>query len=104
MTCENQELHQLDRPLVWSGFKQLVPISVFVTAFGAAFGLAATQVGLSDMSIVVMSTLVFAGAAQFAVLDLWGTHIPLFTMIVTVFAINARHLLMGATLYPWLRS
>ena len=97
------ELHQLNRPLVWSGFKQLAPISIFVTAFGAAFGLAATQAGLSDTTIVVMSTLVFAGAAQFAALDLWGTQIPFFTMMITVFAINARHLLMGATLYPWLR-
>ncbi|MCB1637362.1 MAG: AzlC family ABC transporter permease [Thiothrix sp.] len=90
--------------LVWSGFKQLAPISVFVTAFGAAFGLAATQAGLSDASILAMSTLVFAGASQFAALDLWGTHIPLFTLIATVFAINARHLLMGATLYPWLQK
>lgn len=96
-------LHRLDRSLVWSGFKQLAPISVFVTAFGAAFGLVAAQAGLEDSIIVVMSTLVFAGAAQFAALDLWGPHIPLVAMMVTVFAINARHLLMGATLYPWLR-
>lgn len=101
--ASDTELHQLNRPLVWAGFKQLAPISVFVIAFGAAFGLAATQAGLNDSMIVVMSTLVFAGAAQFAALDLWGTQIPLFTMMITVFAINARHLLMGATLYPWLR-
>ncbi|WP_106477695.1 AzlC family ABC transporter permease [Phytohalomonas tamaricis] len=103
MANADTELYQLNRPLVWSGFKQLAPISIFVTAFGAAFGLAATQAGLSDSTIVVMSTLVFAGAAQFAALDLWGTQIPFFTVMITVFAINARHLLMGATLYPWLR-
>lgn len=103
MASANTLLHQLDMPLVWSGFKQLVPISFFAMVFGAAFGLAATQEGLSDSIIVFMSTLVFAGYAQFAVLDLWGTHVPLVTMVVTVFAINARHLLMGATLYPWLR-
>ena len=98
------ELHQLDKTLVWSGFKQMAPIAVFVAAFGAAFGLAAAQAGLSDSIIVAMSTLVFAGASQFAALELWGGHIPLFTVMVTVFAINARHLLMGATLYPWLRT
>ncbi|NYS77192.1 MULTISPECIES: AzlC family ABC transporter permease [Halomonadaceae] len=103
MACADTELHHLDKPLIWSGFKQLAPISIFVIVFGAAFGLAATQAGLSSSTTVVMSTLVFAGAAQFAALDLWGTHIPLFTMMMTVFAINARHLLMGATLYPWLR-
>ena len=103
MTTPCTELHQLDRSLVWSGFRQLAPIAGFVAVFGAAFGLAAAQAGLGNATIVTMSTLVFAGAAQFAVLDLWGSHIPLFTMMATVFAINARHLLMGATLYPWLR-
>ncbi|MDO6681423.1 MULTISPECIES: AzlC family ABC transporter permease [unclassified Oceanobacter] len=103
MTHRHTELHHVSRPLVWSGFKQLAPISVLVTAFGVAFGLAAAQTGLHDSTIMMMSALVFAGAAQFAALELWGAQIPLLTMIITVFAINARHLLMGATLYPWLR-
>jgi predicted branched-subunit amino acid permease len=51
-----------------------------------------------------MSTLVFAGASQFATLELWGPQVPVATLVITVFAINARHLLMGATLYPWLRQ
>ncbi len=104
MTVKTEELHHLNRSLVWSGFKQLAPISLFVIAFGLAFGLAAKQTGLSDSTIVIMSALVFTGAAQFAVLELWGTQMPLLTMIFTVFAINSRHLLMGATLYPWLRN
>ena len=95
---------ELNRNEVWAGFKQLLPISVFVMVFAIAFGLAAAQTGLSEGSTVLMSTLVFAGAAQFAVLDLWGEHVPAVPLIVTVFAINARHLLMGATLYPWLRE
>lgn len=94
--------YELDRNGVWLGFRQLVPLSFFVTVFGAAFGLAATQSGLDNFAIVFMSALVFAGAAQFAVLDLWGAQVPLIPLALTVFAINARHLLMGATLYPWL--
>lgn len=103
MPSNNTRLCQLDRSLIGSGFRQLVPVSIFVAIFGAAFGLAATQKGLSHSTTVMMSSLVFAGYAQFAVLDLWGAQMPVLTMIVTVFAINARHLLMGATLYPWLR-
>ena len=96
-------LHRIDAALVWAGFTQLVPISAFVTAFGAAFGLAAPPHGLDDVTTIAMSALVFAGAAQFAALELWGTDVPLLAVMITVFAINARHLLMGATLYPWLR-
>lgn len=97
-------LHEFDRRMVWTGFRQLVPLAFFVTLFGAAFGLAAVQAGLEDSTIIAMSTLVFAGASQFATLELWGPQVPLFTLVITVFAINARHLLMGATLYPWLRQ
>jgi Predicted branched-chain amino acid permease (azaleucine resistance) len=98
------ELHSLDTRLIYDGINTLTPIALFVAAFGAAFGLAAAQHGLGNTTIIAMSVLVFAGAAQFAVLDLWGTHLPLLPMILTVFAINARHILMGASLYPWLRN
>lgn len=94
---------ELNRHLVWVGFRQMVPIAVFVMVFGAAFGLAATQSGLDAAWVVLMSALVFAGAAQFAALDLWGPQVSILALVLTVFAINARHLLMGATLYPWLR-
>ncbi|WP_116474081.1 AzlC family ABC transporter permease [Zobellella maritima] len=96
-------LARLEPADTWLGFKHLLPLSLFVAVFGLAFGLAATQVGLEDDAIILMSTLVFAGASQFAALELWGTQVPLVPLVITTFAINARHLLMGATLYPWLR-
>ncbi|MBB5320762.1 AzlC family ABC transporter permease [Marinobacter oulmenensis] len=103
MAEANTQLHRLDGSLIWSGFKALIPISFFVTFFGIAFGLTAKQAGLSDTLVVSMSALVFSGYAQFALIDLWGPSIPLLPMILTALAINARHFLMGATLYPWLR-
>ncbi|MFT3758370.1 AzlC family ABC transporter permease [Thauera sp.] len=103
MTSNAAKAYEPDRHEIWSGFRQLLPISLFVVVFGLAFGLAATQSGLDGTSIVIMSTLVFAGASQFAALDLWGAQVPLIPLAITVLAVNARHLLMGATLYPWLR-
>lgn len=101
---QQRSLQTLDPALTWNGFRQFLPISAFVVLFGLAFGLAATQTGLSSATSLSMSALVFAGASQFAALDMWGTHIPLVPLALTVFAINARHLLMGATLYPWLSN
>ncbi|BBB26343.1 AzlC family ABC transporter permease [Amphritea japonica] len=102
MSDSDANLHELNHQNIWAGFKQLVPISLFVAVFGLAFGLAATQVGLDNPSIIAMSAFVFAGASQFAALELWGAQIAIIPLAMTVFAINARHLLMGATLYPWL--
>ena len=104
MEYHESDLSQLNHSLIWAGFRQLIPVSLFVAVFGAAFGLAASQKGLDQMTATMMSLLVFAGYAQFAALELWTPHVPVITLIATVFAINARHLLMGATLYPWLRS
>ncbi|MDR9467154.1 AzlC family ABC transporter permease [Marinospirillum sp.] len=95
---------RLDLNGTWQGFKRLLPLSMFVVAFGIAFGLAAAQTGLSKTEALLMSAFVFAGASQFAALELWQVEIPLLAIIITTFAINARHLLMGASLYPWLRE
>lgn len=94
---------RLDRAGVIAGIRRMAPLSLFVIVFGLAFGVAALQRGLSGLETLLMSALVFAGAAQFAALELWGPQIPLVALIATTLAINARHLLMGASLYPWLR-
>jgi len=89
---------------VRSELMRMLPISLFVVAFGAAFGLAAVQKGLAPLDTLLMSTLVFAGASQFATLDMWGAEVSVIPVMVVVFAINSRHLLMGASLHPILKD
>ena len=96
--------YQLQPDRVRVEFFRLLPISLFVMAFGAAFGLAATQKGLEPLQAVLMSATVFAGASQFAAVDMWGAEVSVLPMMAVVFAINSRHLLMGASLYPMLRD
>ncbi|WP_366925177.1 AzlC family ABC transporter permease [Halomonas sp.] len=86
------------------GFRRMAPLSLFVIVFGLAFGVAALQQGLSGLETLLMSGLVFAGAAQFATLELWSETIPLVPLVAITLAINARHLLMGAAFYPSLRD
>lgn len=96
--------YQLQPKKVRAEFVRLFPISLFVVAFGIAFGLAAMQSGLAPLQAILMSATVFAGASQFAALELWGGQVPLLPLMAVVFAINSRHLLMGASLYPMLRD
>ena len=96
--------YQLSPAKVRSEFVRLLPISLFVVAFGAAFGLAAVQKGLAPLESLLMSVTVFAGASQFAAVDMWGAEVAVLPLIAVVFAINSRHLLMGASLYPMLRD
>ncbi|OUE38000.1 branched-chain amino acid ABC transporter permease [Billgrantia desiderata SP1] len=93
---------RLDLAGILVGIRRMAPLSLFVVIFGLAFGVAALSRGLSGLEAMLMSALVFAGASQFAALELWGPEIPLLPLIATTFAINARHLLMGAAIQPWL--
>ncbi|RBW48441.1 AzlC family ABC transporter permease [Marinobacter sp. F3R11] len=96
--------YQFQPAKVRSEFVRMFPISLFVVAFGAAFGLAAVQKGLGPLESLLMSTLVFAGASQFAAIDMWGAEVSVIPVMIVVFAINSRHLLMGASLYPMLKD
>ncbi|MDO5667477.1 MAG: AzlC family ABC transporter permease [Alcaligenaceae bacterium] len=96
--------HELTRQESWVAFKEMLPVAAFVAIFGVAFGLASIQTGLDGLSTVMMSALVFGGASQFAALELWGEHVPVVPLIATVFFINARHILMGASVYPWFKD
>lgn len=98
------ETYRLKPARVRAEFLQLLPIAVFVATFGVAFGLAAGQAGLLPWQAGLMSVTVFAGAAQFAALGLWGQEVSLVPLIAIVLAINSRHILMGASLYPMLRK
>ena len=93
----------LTRAGVLAGARQLAPLAfTTVIAFGLAFGLAARQAGLSLVETGLWSALAFAGASQFAVLGLWTMPVPLVPALLMTLAVNARHLLMGAVMRPWL--
>jgi predicted branched-subunit amino acid permease len=73
--------------------------------FGLAFGTVAAQKGLSLGDTILMNALVCAGAAQLVALEVWTNPLSLGTVasIAMLAAIvNARFILMGASLRPWL--
>jgi len=65
---------------------------------GTTFGVVARQGGLEPIEIIAMSVLVFAGASQFAFVQLWSAHAPAVLIVTTVLFLNLRHLLMATAL------
>jgi 4-azaleucine resistance transporter AzlC len=65
---------------------------------GTTFGVVARQSGLEPIQIAAMSLLVFAGASQFAMVQLFSESAPTAIVIASVLFINLRHLLMAASL------
>jgi len=87
-----------------SGFKQAAPIVMGYIPVGAAFGVLAHKTGLSMLSTVLMSTIVFAGSAQLIAVAMFAAGMPPLSIIATTFVVNLRHLLMTASLSPNLKS
>ncbi|HEY6203193.1 MAG TPA: AzlC family ABC transporter permease [Candidatus Limnocylindria bacterium] len=79
------------------------PIFVTAVVVGIAFGLTARQSGLSIVETSATSIIVFAGAAQFVMVDLLRTGTPVPLIVLTVLLLNARHLLMAAALRPFVQ-
>ena len=85
------------------GFRVGLAIAMPILAYGLAFGLVAAQAGLGTGWSLAFSATVFSGSAQLAAICvLQAGHATLWTMAATVLVMNARYLLFGATLQPWL--
>ncbi|MBU8908358.1 AzlC family ABC transporter permease [Desertibacillus haloalkaliphilus] len=74
-------------------------IGIAIGYFPAAltFGLLAKSTGLTFLEAVLMSSFVFAGAAQYMALNLIALGTGALEIIFTTFIVNIRHLLMSAS-------
>ena len=79
-------------------------IAVSAAGFGFVYGLAARDAGFSPIEAMAMSTIVFAGASQFAAVGYVASGLAWPGIIVLTALLNARHLLYSAALSPWLRE
>ena len=79
------------------------PVMGTVLVVGTTFGVVARQSGLQPVEIAGMSLLVFAGASQFAMVQLISEQAPTAIVIASVLFINLRHLLMATSLRSHMR-
>ena len=82
------------------GIKDELPILVGVIPFGMIYGILALSAGLSKAEAQAMSVIVFAGSAQFMLVQLAAVGTPALVMIITGFVVNLRHALYSASVAP----
>lgn len=80
------------------GVRASLPILAAAAPFGMLFGALAVDNGLTVGEAVLMSATVFAGASQMVGLELFGAHIAPWIIVLSVFAVNFRHVLYSAAL------
>jgi 4-azaleucine resistance transporter AzlC len=86
-----------------SGVKAVAPVLLALIPFALAFGTMAAGGGLSTLEALAMSVLVFAGAAQLAMVPLISAGASVAVIVLTVLVINLRMALYSASLAPHFR-
>ena len=89
------------------GARATLPAFPGFIMFALAFGAAAAQKGLTLGETLGLSAFVYAGASQMVGLEIWQkawTPSTILTIMTVTAIVNARMILLGATLQPWLKD
>jgi len=87
-----------------AGYVAMLPLWLGAAPFGVIYAVSALAAGLSPAQTLAMSLLVFAGASQFTAVGMLAAGAGPLAVAITTLILNARHLLMAASLAPHLRG
>ena len=82
------------------GLRSVMPLLLGVAPFGVIYGVVALQSGIPPLAAMAMSSIVFAGSAQFLLAQLVGAGAPLVLTAGAVGLVNLRHALYSASVAP----
>lgn len=87
-----------------AGLSKSLPIVLAYVPVGWVFGVLARRAGLTVLETQLMSSVIYAGAAQFIAISMFSTGAGAGAMILTTFLVNLRHVLFSMSLAPRLKS
>lgn len=87
----------------WSeGFKKSLPVAMGYLPAGIAFGVLAQVAGVPIWATIMLSIVLYAGAAQYACLPMLSAGLPIGNIATNIAAINLRHVFYGVPLLNYL--
>tara|TARA_Y100000815_G_scaffold222942_1_gene209749 strand:- start:21607 stop:22287 length:681 start_codon:yes stop_codon:yes gene_type:complete len=86
------------------GVLSATPAMIAAAPFGLLFGALAIDNGMSVFEVALMSATIFAGASQMVGIDLFGDRIAPWLIVLSIFAVNFRHVLYSAVIGRHTRS
>lgn len=88
---------------LWRGAVAAVPVLLGFIPLALVLGAQASQHHLNASEMALMAGLNFGGGSEFAAIELWTSPPAIMVIVTMTLLVNCRHLLMGATLAPYLR-
>ena len=104
MTTRSNELNQpFETNYDWvEGFKKSLPVAMGYLPAGIAFGVLAQVAGIPIWAVMMLSIVLYAGAAQYACLPMLSAGLPIGNIATNIAAINLRHVFYGMPLLNYL--
>lgn len=81
---------------LYKGAVANIPLAVSAVTYGGVLGVLSAQKGVTWAEMSAMNLLMFAGSAQFVMVDMWQAPLSVLAVAIAVFIINLRYLLIGA--------
>lgn len=94
----------MSREIIQSGVKVSFPVMVSYVVLGIACGMVLFDAGFNIIEIGLMSSLVYAGAAQFLAASMVAMGASFPSIIIMVFFLGLRHILMSASISSFLKE
>lgn len=86
------------------GFVAVSPLLFGVIPFGLILGVTAAGTAIGGGLGFATSVIIFGGAAQFAVIELFESQAAVATLVITGIVVNSRHMMYSAALAPYFRD
>ncbi len=80
----------------WDGVRLSMPVVVASAPFAVLFGALAVDNGFSVPEAFLMSAMIYGGASQMVGIELFGQHVAPWLIVLSIFAVNFRHVLYSA--------
>ena len=99
-TYSNEQTHTRSH---WAeGFKKSIPVAMGYLPAGIAFGVLAQVAGVPLWASIMLSVVLYAGAAQYACLPMLSAGLPIGSIATNIAAINLRHIFYAMPLLQYL--
>ncbi|MBJ3783570.1 AzlC family ABC transporter permease [Devosia sediminis] len=94
----------MNRRDIIDGLKGGAVIALSTTPFAVLFGAVAVDNGLSIVEAGLMSATIYAGASQLVGIELFGQQVAPWLIVLSIFAVNFRHVLYSAAIARHIRG
>ena len=104
MNSQSREFHQnQSQRYDWKqGFKKSLPVAMGYLPAGIAFGVLAQVAGIPIWATIMLSVVLYAGAAQYACIDMLSDGLSISNIATNIAAINLRHVFYAMPLLQYL--